>query len=319
MKPPLNLRSVDLNLLVALDALLSELHVTRAADRIGLSQPAMSNALARLRHVFRDDLLIRTSGGMTPTPFALSIVEPLRQALRQIERVFDADADFVPTTATNRFAVRMSDLLSFLLLPRLVAEISEAAPGISLDVIHLAPGRTVDALERDELHVAVSMGLSHASSIRSETLLPDMMKCVMRADHPLARRAMSIEDFLSFRHLRISMSPTDTRFVDDALSELHRSRTIALNVPHWLVVPHVLATSDLVAVMPGRLAGAMLDHKLVIREIPFPTEPFEWRVYWHRRYEGSRSVAWLRSKLRTVARALPEEPNGRCAVGIGTG
>ena len=109
----MNLRSVDLNLLVALDALLTERHVTRAAERIGLSQPAMSNTLLRLRHMFNDELLIRTASGMQPTHYADELQEPVRLALRQIERVFESDADFDPLTATNRFVIRMSDLLAY--------------------------------------------------------------------------------------------------------------------------------------------------------------------------------------------------------------
>ena len=229
-----NLRSVDLNLLVALDALLTERHVTRAAGRIGLSQPAMSNALTRLRDVFHDELLIRTANGMSPTPYALALEEPLRQALRHIERIFDTDADFVPTRASNRFVARMSDLLGYLLLPRLMADMTTEAPGVSLDIVHLAPARTVDALDRDEIHVAVSMGLEHSRSIRSEMLVTDRMICVMRVGHPLADQALTLEAFLSSGHLKVSMSPTDTRFVDAKLAELRRHRRVAVNV-HPLV------------------------------------------------------------------------------------
>ena len=304
MRHPLNLRSIDLNLLVALDALLSELHVTRAADRIGLSQPAMSNALARLRHLFGDDLLVRTAGGMSPTPYGLSLVEPLRQALRQIERVFETDADFDPARATNRFVVRMSDLLGYLLLPRLLDAMQREAPGISLDILHLAPGRTVDAIDRDEVHVAVSMGLDHSASTRSETLLGDRMMCVMRAGHPLDGGPLALDDFMRCGHLKVSMSPTDRRFVDDVLGEVRLERRVVLNVPHWLVVPHVLATTDLIAVMPGLLAGSIAGPALVAHEVPFASGPFGWSLYWHRRYDGSRSVDWLRGQIRRAARSL---------------
>ena len=303
----MNLRSVDLNLLVALDALLEERHVTRAAERIGLSQPATSNALARLRGVFGDDLLVRGAGGMNPTPFALALAEPLRQALRQVERVLDSDIDFSPATAANRFVVRMSDLLSQLLLPGLLADLATSGPGIQLDVVHLPPGRTVDAIERDEVHVAVSMGLNHSASIRCETLLDDRMMCVFRAGHPLASRALTLETFLVHGHLKVSMSPTDTRFVDDVLAGQGLRRRVVANVPHWLVVPHVLATTDLVAVMPGRLAEAIRGTALIAREPPFATAPFDWKVYWHRRYDGSRSVDWLRGRIR---RSILPAPRG---------
>lgn len=304
MKPPRNLRSIDLNLLVGLDALLRERNVTRAAERIGLSQPAMSNALARLRQLFGDDLLVRTPGGMSPTPFAAELSEPLSQALRQVERVLDAERGFDPATATNRFVVRMSDLLGLLLLPGLVAALGREAPGVALDLLHLPPGRTVDAIERDEIHLAVSMGLDRASFMRAETLLSDRMVCVMRAGHPLAGRDLALDAFLAQGQLKVSMSPTDRRFVDDVLARLGTERRIVANVPHWLVVPHVLAATDLIAVMPGRLAGAIAGTGLVVRDLPFASEPFDWTLYWHRRHEGSRSVQWLRERIRSVASAL---------------
>jgi DNA-binding transcriptional LysR family regulator len=236
-----NLRSVDLNLLVAIDALLRELHVTRAADRIGLSQPAMINALARLRHTFKDELLVRTARGMQATPRALELMEPTRQVIRQIERVFESDAGFDPRQSGRTFTVRLSDLLQLLLLPSLLERIGPEAPAIAFDIVHLPPARTVEALEKDEIDLAVSMELEHLRSIRAPVLFSDRMVCVMRRTHPLARKAMTLDSFLSCRHLKISMSPTDRRFVDDVVAREELRRDVALNVPHWLVVPHVLA------------------------------------------------------------------------------
>jgi DNA-binding transcriptional LysR family regulator len=298
----MNLRSVDLNLLVALDALLNERHVTRAADRVGLSQPAMSNALGRLRHIFKDELLVRTAGGMQPTPRAEALRDALRPVLRQIERVFEGDASFDPARATRTFTLRLSDLLGLLLLPALLDRAGKEAPGIALDVLHLPPVRTVDALERDEIDVAVSMGLDHSSAIRSEVLFRDRMVCVMRRSHSLARRALDLKRFLAQRHLKVSMSPADLRFVDDVLARRGIKRNVALNVPHWLVVPHVLARTDLVSVMPGRLAAAVAGKALIARELPFASEPFDWTLYWHRRHDGNPALQWLRGLIREICR-----------------
>ncbi len=301
----MNLRSVDLNLLVALNALLSERHVTRAAERIGLSQPAMSNTLVRLRHIFHDELLIRGANGMQLTHHAQELQEPLRLALRQIERVFESDADFEPATAANRLVIRMSDVLAYLLLPALLADLAQSAPGLSLDVVHLSPAQTVEALERDDIHLAVSMGLDHTRSIHAETLFEDRMVCVMRAGHTLAAKPITLSSFLAQRHLKVSMSPTDARFVDDALTARHVERVVAVNTPHWLVVPHVLEQTDLISVMPGRLANAICGQSLVARSLPFAGKPFSWALYRHRRYDRSRSVLWLQSRIKaTCARFL---------------
>ena len=300
----MNLRSIDLNLLVALDALLSERHVTRASDKVGLSQPAMSNALSRLRGMFADELLVRTATGMKPTPRALELVDPLRQLLRQIERVLESDSGFDPATAQRTFTIRMSDILACMLLPQLVAQ-GRASPGIGYNVLHLPPALTIDALERDEIDLAVSMGLDHSNAIRSHKLLRDRMVCIMRKAHPIARKkTIAFDDFIAQEHMKVSMSPTDLRFVDDVLGEMGHQRKIALNVPHWLVVPHVLKQSDLVAVMPGHLATTLMDNDLKMFDVPFESEPFSWNMYWHRRYDQSNANRWLREHVQRVCAAL---------------
>jgi DNA-binding transcriptional LysR family regulator len=299
----MSLRSVDLNLLVALEALLSEQHVTRAAERVGLSQPAMSNALGRLRGMFGDELLVRTATGMQATPRAVELAEPLRQVLRQVERVLESDAGFDPESSERAFTIRMSDILAFLILPPLLAR-KPAASRMAYTILHLPPADTVEALERDEIDVAISMGLDHSSSIRAEKMLTDRMVCVMRASHPVARGRFTLKTFLAQEYVKQSMSPTDMRFVDNVLTGMGHKRRITLNVPHWLVVPHVLNQTDLLIVMPGRLAAALNDDGLLARDLPFESAPFDWMMYWHRRYDQSNANRWLREELRQVCAAF---------------
>lgn len=299
-----NLRRIDLNLLVALDAMLRERHVTRAARAIGLSQPAMSSALARLRALFDDDLFVRTSAGMLPTPRAEALTEPLRQVLSQIERLLDTDHSFVPDTSSRRFVVRLSDLLGDLLLPRLMTKITATAPGVSLDVLHLSPPQTCDALERDEIDAAVSMGLEQTATIHRQLLMRDRMVCIMRRGHPLAEGTLSLRRFLGARHLKVSMSPTDFRFVDDVLAKHGARRDIALNVPHWLLVPEVVATTDYVSVMPALFASTIRDEQLVTRELPFASASFDWCLYWHRRHDNEPANRWLRQSIVEASTTL---------------
>jgi DNA-binding transcriptional LysR family regulator len=299
-----NLRSVDLNLLVALDALLSERHVTKASDRVGLSQPAMSNALSRLRGMFADELLVRTATGMKPTSRALELVDPLRQLLRQVERVLESDSGFDPATTRRTFTIRMSDILACLLLPKIIAH-GRGSQGIGFSVLHLPPAQTVDALERDEIDLAVSMGLDHSNAIRSQTLLRDRMVCIMRKSHPIVRKkTITFDDFIAQEHMKVSMSPADLRFVDDVLGELGHQRKIVLNVPHWLVVPHVVKRSNLLAVMPRHLATTLMDRDLRMFDVPFKSEPFSWMMYWHRRYDQSNANRWLRDNVQRACAAL---------------
>ncbi|MEX0695235.1 MAG: LysR family transcriptional regulator [Rhodospirillales bacterium] len=296
----MNLRSVDLNLLVVFDALLGELHVTRAANKVGLSQPAMSNALGRLRHIFNDELLVRTAAGMQATPRAVELANPVRQVLRQIEHVFESAPAFDPTTSTRHFNIRMSDVLAMLLLPKFLINLEKRAPAISVDISHTAPGETVEALERDELDLAVSMGLVHSTSVRSEFLMPDRMVCVMRKDHPLSKVKLTLTRFLAARHLRVAMSPTDLRFVDNILADEGHKRDVAMNIPHWLNIPMAVSHSDLISVMPERLALALDTNRMAVCDLPFTSAPFEWALYWHRRHDSNPAIIWLRELLKSA-------------------
>ncbi|MGX9936885.1 LysR family transcriptional regulator [Advenella kashmirensis] len=308
MKNTINLRSVDLNLLVFFNALMSERHVTRAADKVAISQPAMSNALARLRVVFKDELFVRTAKGMEPTPRALELAEQIHSILLQASRLMTSDIQFDPGTSDRTFSVRMSDLVGILILPGLTARLRAEAAGVSLDTVHLSPEHTIDALETDRLDLAVSMELQHTSAIRSETLFTDRMACVVGKRHPLAQGKLTLKQFLAYSHLRVSMSPTDIRFVDSVLAGKGLERKIALNVTHWLLVPQILQETDLVAVMSERAAQQISGADIVIRELPFAAPSFTWRAYWHRRYEHSMAHQWLRAQLHEVvnARALNE-------------
>ncbi|VVE66784.1 LysR family transcriptional regulator [Pandoraea anapnoica] len=293
----MNLRSVDLNLLVIFDALMRERHVTRAALRIPMSQPAMSNALARLRHVFKDDLFIRSGGTMEPTPRAIELGESVRQILRQTERLMSSDVNFDPATAQREYTARMSDLVGSLVLPQILAAIAESAPGVTLDILHMSPERTIKALESDELDFGLSMQLQHASNIRSQPLFMDQMVCVMRADHPLAAGKLTMKRFLEADHLRVAMSPTDIRFVDNVLADQGLGRKVVAKVPHWLLIPPILQESHLIAVISGKLAARLASEVIAVRPLPFPSEPFSWDIYWHRRNDNSASHKWMRDLI----------------------
>lgn len=293
-----HLRMIDLNLLVALDALLTERQVTRAANRVGMSQPAMSNALARLRELFGDPILVRTSRGMEPTSRGLQIADATAQILRQVERVFEDGQDFDPATAERRFALRMSDLLEALLLPRLLNLLERSAPRCSMEILHLPPEQTVQALEENTIDAAVSTGLRTPATILSSVLFEDRMVCVMRRGHRALSRKWSLETFLALRHVRVSISPTDTRFVDSGLTALKRTRDVALNTPHWLMLPAVLIQSDLVSVMSERLAKSFANvYPLAARPLPFKADPIRWTLYWHQRNQSSRAHIALRDML----------------------
>ncbi|WP_257221808.1 LysR family transcriptional regulator [Pseudomonas atacamensis] len=300
----MNLRSIDLNLLVIFDALMAERHVTRAAQRIPMTQPAMSNALARLRHVFKDELFIRSGGIMEPTPRALELGEAVRQILRQTERLMSSDVGFDPATSEREFTGRMSDLTGYLLLPRILSVLSIQAPHSSLEVLHMSPDRSIKALETDQLDFAISMQLRHNTSICSEPLFSDQMVCVMREGNPLAEGELTLERFLRAEHLRVAMSPTDIRFVDNVLADKGFSRNVVAKVPHWLLVPPILQKSNMIAVISGKLAEKFMESGLAIKPLPFGSEPFSWDIYWHRRNDNSAAHQWMRNLVKICCQGM---------------
>jgi DNA-binding transcriptional LysR family regulator len=297
MKKPINLRTIDLNLLVFFDALMSERHVTRAANKVSISQSAMSNALSRLRHVFKDDLFIRTSKGMEPTLRALELGQSIGQILQQTSRLMSSDIHFDPLISNRSYSIRMSDLIGALVLPVLVTNLSSSAPNISLDVLHISPEKTVELLESDQLDIALSTDLEHNNSIRSQALISDRMVCILRKGHPLSSGKLTLKKFFDGKHLRVSMSPTDIRFVDNVLAGQGHKRDVVINVPHWLLIPEILKKTDLIAVISERLASNFTNEDLVLRPLPFMANYFHWTMYWHKRYEHSQSHQWLRGLI----------------------
>lgn len=311
----MNLRSVDLNLLVVLDALLEDRHVSRAALRVGLSQPATSNCLARLRAAFGDPLLVRTRGGMELTARGQELMAPVHQILREVEGLFASDVRFDPAQCERQFVLRMSDLLSHLFLAAVTQALLREAPHSSLKVVHLPPELTIKALEADTCDVALSTGLVREAAIRCQPLLSDRMVCVMRRGHNAARGEFDLERLLKQDHLRVSISPIDNRFVDDALAQLGRKRRISVIIPHWLVIPSILHATDLVAVIPKRLAHTLTPERdgFLQRDLPLVFPPFHWCLYWHRRHDGSRLHRWLRAKIAAVvqsSRGATRQPPG---------
>ncbi|KVN27096.1 LysR family transcriptional regulator [Burkholderia stagnalis] len=303
----MNLRSIDLNLLVILDALLTEKQVTRAGLKIGLTQPAVSNALSRLRYVFKDEILARTTLGMELTPRAQALVLPVRQIMQQIESLFESDYQFNPYTSERHFTVRMSDLTELLMLPALLRLMRLTAPHIGMDVVHLSAAKTADALEAGRLDLAISAGIAHSGTLSSQTVFQDRLVCVLSRNHPEAERPLTLERFLALDFLNVSINPVDHSLIDNQLANMNFTRRIALNVPHWLVVPNMLDALPYAVIMSERHALSLDDARLVIRELPLQMEPVTWSLYWHRRYDASNAHAWLRNCIVEVAESLEQD------------
>jgi DNA-binding transcriptional LysR family regulator len=299
----MKLRSIDLNLLAIFDALMAERHVTRAANKVALSQPALSNALARLRQTFDDELFVRSGGRMEPTARALELSPSVNQIVRQSERLMNSDVGFNPATSERRFTARMSDLVGYLALPAIVGRLRRSAPFVSLNILPMSP-ETLKALESDQLDFAVSMSLVHSRSIRSLPLFQDEMCCLMREGHPLAKGRLTASDMRRHRHLQVAMSPDHVPIADLVLAEQGMSRKVAVSVPNWLLIPAALQQADLLAVVSKTFAARFANNGLVAKPLPFKAKPRFWSLYWHRRYDKSAPQVWIRQLVHEACRAL---------------
>lgn len=303
----MNLRKIDLNLLVAFNALMQTHHITRAGQMLGIGQPAMSAALGRLRQTFGDDLFVKQGGEMKPTLRALELDPEIKRVLRDIEHLFTDDGGFDPKTSTRGFTVRMSDLLGSLILPNLMATLQTEAPGVHIETFHLSPDATMDALDRDEIELAVSMELQPPKSVQMAPLFDDRVVSVVRADHPARASLSGMDSFLGQRHIRVAQSPIDHRFSLEHHSATKGTahRNVALTVPHWLSVPGIICKTDLVAVMPESIARLMASNTdIAIIDTPFADDAFQWNLYWHRRYASDPAHKWLRDQFLKTAQKI---------------
>jgi len=299
------LAGIDLNLLTSLDVLLDENNVTRAARRLGKSQPAVSHNLRRLRELLGDPLLVRTPHGMQATPRAAELVPAVRATLEAAEAVLQAAPRFDPARAERSFVLAMVDQAAFQLLPPLVARLAAAAPGIALR-LRPPPGDLTAALADGEIELAIGVfGDAPAgmrTGIKTEPLWGETFACVVRRGGPGTRGPFDLERYLARPHLLVAPRGLPGSVVDDLLAQGHLRRRIAVVVPHFLVAPAIVATSDLVWTAPAGLAHALAaGYPLAIRPPPLAIPSFSIAMRWHLRLDRDPGLAWLRAMLREVA------------------
>ncbi|MEO1101690.1 MAG: LysR family transcriptional regulator [Pseudomonadota bacterium] len=300
-----HLASVDLNLLVVFDALVAEGHATRAADRIGLTQPAVSHALNRLRALFGDPLFVRSPRGMMPTPLAQDIAPSVRSILEQVEGVLLGGRTFDPAESTRQFVLGLSDYAAFVLLPRLTARLDREAPGVSLVVRNTSRSVGLPMLEDGGVELIAGNFPEPPSHMREELLYEEDFVCAGRGDHSSLEGTIDLECYLSLRHLQVSMKGNPSGYLDAVLAEKGLKRSVAVTVGHSLMAPMLVDASDLVATEPRRLF-VRLAGRLPLRLFPPPLDIPSFRVVqtWHARHEADPGHQWLRRVLCEVGRGV---------------
>jgi LysR family transcriptional regulator, mexEF-oprN operon transcriptional activator len=305
-----NLSRLDLNLLVALDALLTECSVTRAAARVGLGQSAMSHNLARLRAVFGDELLTRGPDGMRPTPRALVLAGPVQATLSQVQALLSRDEAFDPRTAERTFRVGLPDSMEVLLVPGLLARLRDAAPGIRLRLHDIDQSRLLDDLDADRLDLAVGMGpfVQGQAHHKRRLLLTETYLCMFDAERTGVTAPISLEDYVRLPHLLTSLREGERGVVDGALAKLGLTRTVVLTTPRFLAVPFLVARAPVVVTMHARIAR-LFAAELGLSLSPPPVELRETAVslLWHASYDHDPAHAWLRQEFVRLAQEVTSE------------
>jgi len=297
----MNLRSVDLNLLVILDALLDEAHVTRAAKRLALSQPATSSALERCRSLFKDALLERGAGRMRLTPKAQALRAPLKQALAGLQSALEPPAtDLKTLSRTLRLA--MSDALVAFAIGPLHARLRRTAPG--LDLVFMPWQSAQDALhrlEQGDADLAISAFPDVGANFRRIEVMTETYRVALRAKHPAltgTTRGLSLEKWLAYPHIFVSGRGETRGPLDEALARVGRTRRVGLVVPSFMVVPMLLEESDLIATVPARLVAK--PGKLAVFKPPVPVEGFTLHAAWHARRDDDPAVRHVAATLAEV-------------------
>ncbi|WP_207478205.1 LysR family transcriptional regulator [Arenibaculum pallidiluteum] len=290
-------RSIDLNLLVALDALLAERNVTRAARRLNLSQPALSAQLARLRDLFGDPLLLPAQRGMIPTQRAMELQEPLRLALEEVRGVVLSGSRFDPSAAEITVSIAASDYGQYSALMPLAFALAREAPGLRLAFRTLEATALLSQMERGEVDLAVMTPQTAPDRLRMRGLFEERYVAITRRNHPAVLNGLDLDTFCSLDH--VIVSPRGGGFAgpaDAALAAHGRTRRVALSAPGFLIVPELVARCDMVALVPSRIAHERAD-RLQIFEPPVPVPGFSIAMVWHDRTADHPAQKWLRSRL----------------------
>lgn len=303
----MKLDTIDFNLLKVLDALIAERNVTRAGKRLGRSQPAVSNALHRLRALFGDDLLVRGPNGFSLTPRAESIREPLREAIRLVESCLTKEAPFDPSKATDVFRLSTPDRLNLAVVPPLYAQLQKLAPNMALQILTADRKQALDLLDEDRTDLALGWFDEKPGHLSSEFMIEESLFCVFRRNHPILNRQkkFDIQTVLSFPHLVVSATGQRSAIFDDLLLRHGLKRYALVSVTNFTAVPHLLVRSDMIGVFT-KLASDVFEKSfnLAKRPVPINIGKISTNMVWQTRHDNDPKHAWLRGQIKAVYQGL---------------
>jgi DNA-binding transcriptional LysR family regulator len=294
----MELKDIDLNLLVVFQQLLSDRRVSTVATNLGLSQPGVSNALARLRKLTDDPLFLRTPKGMAPTPFAQQLAEPTARALQVIHAALNQKATFDPATSKRAFTVGMTDIGEIYFLPKLMKELALVAPQVSLSTVRNAAVNLQDEMESGHVDLAIGLLPQLKAGYFQRRLFTQPYVCMFRRGHVLDKKQITLREFSAANHVMVVAEGTGHGKVDELLARRKVVRKVVLTVPHYVAVGHILHGGDLVATVPERLAQALAEpFGLAYVRHPARLAEIAISLFWHGRFHKDPGIEWLRSVI----------------------
>lgn len=300
----MDIKDVDLNLLVAFAAMTEQGSVTRAAEAIGLSQPAMSAALGRLRLLFDDPLFVKTAAGMVPTPRAAALAEPVRRVVEAIKAEILPASAFDPAMAAKRFSIVTPDIAEVHFLPKILAHFAEAAPGCTLQTLSMSRHAAAEALASGEAELAIGYlpDLQKAGFFLQKLFRNDYV-CIVRQRHPTVGERMTLKTYLAAAHAVVSPDGRE-HLLEQALQKRGVERRVAVGLSHFMSLLPIIESSDLIATVPRDLANICARHgQIRIVEPPFKSPVVEVHQFWHRRLHKDAANMWLRSLVQRLFHA----------------
>ncbi len=301
----MKLRSIDLNLLAVFDAIAAEGNLTRAANRLGMSQPAMSNALARLRETLDDPLFVRTGRGMEPTPRARLMTEPIRQALDLMQNSLRTDSAFDYASSKRSFTVAVEDYGEAVVMPRFMEWLNRVAPGVHVRIRPESGDALLAEMKRGAIDMAMEYHRPQDKEFSVQTLMEETLVSMVRQGHPLVGDSLSLEQYVTLEHVVIDSHSPRGPLVDRELKRRGLSRNIALQVPHFLSMPLIVRTTDIICTLPLRMARVYAEHfrlKVLKPPIDFPAIPVY--LVWSKGLDADPGHQWFRNAFHNLCQRL---------------
>ena len=301
----MNIALVDLNLLVVFDAVMREKHVTRAAKRIGMTQPAVSNALNRLRYIAKDDLFVRSAKGVVPTSRALELGPPIRQAINLVENAFDPTS-FDPKNSTEEFNIAISNYTASILFPKLAEVLEKEAPNINVRSKQLGDVDLLKELEAANIDFIIAgQQLIEGKKFMSASLYEEDFVCVVGKNHPLGNKnKLTIKEFAGAKHLMVTTTGKALGFIDYLLDLKGLKRRVAMTVNQFLVAPNIIRKSNMILTCSKRVAERFKLEKVKILPIPLITETLKLKIIWHKRADSNPGNKWIREQIIDISKNI---------------